>query len=88
MSKTRHLDTAIEIFRGGGSKRPTRKAQAEVVGTPHGKQYTVTVNGKVVEEGEVPLGRDIEMFVTDRVVAKATALRKLGMTTTMVVHPL
>lgn len=88
MSKTKHLDTAIEIFRGGVAKRPARKAQAEIVGTPHGNRYTVTVNGKIVEEGDVPLGRDIEMFITDRVVAKAEALRALGKTTTMTVHAL
>lgn len=76
MSKTRHLDTAIEILRGTkGAKRAARKAQVEVLVTVFKDGYLVQINGKTVEEGD---GND----ETAKVIANAHAekARALGKT--------
>lgn len=53
MTDTRHLDTAISIFKGtGGAKRAKRVAQVEIIVETYGNAYTIQMNGKVLEEGE------------------------------------
>ena len=79
MSKTRHLDTAIEILRGTkGAKRAARKAQVEVLVTVFNDGYMVQINGKIVEEGDG--NADEAKDIAD---AHAEKARQLGKTVTI-----
>lgn len=82
MSTTKHLDTAIAIFRGNaGSKRAPRKAQAEVVVLLGENSYMLTVNNKTVEAG---VGN--ETHARQQAELRAEAIRKLGKTVTVTVY--
>jgi len=82
MSKTRHLDTAIAIFKGtAGSKRAPRAAQAEVVVLLGEDSYVITVNNKTVEAD-----KGDETHARQRAELRAEAIRKLGKTTTVTVY--
>ena len=76
MSKTKHLDTAIAIFKGTeGSKRAKRKAQVEIIVEAYGKAYTIQMNGKVLGEGE----GSVE-YAKERAEDRASRIRALGKT--------
>lgn len=82
MSKTKHLDTAIAIFKGtAGSKRAPRAAQAEVVVLLGEDSYIVTVNSKTVEAGQ-----GNETHARQRAELRAEAIRKLGKSVTVTVY--
>lgn len=82
MTNTKHLDTAIAIFKGNaGSKRAPRKAQAEVVVLLGETSYVITVNSKTVEAGEGD-----ETHARQRADLRAEAIRKLGKTATVTVY--
>ena len=73
-SKTRHLDTAISIFKGSdGAKRAARKAQAEVAVWASAGAYSITVNGKVVESAA---GNETD--ARNAAEKRAETIRKLG----------
>lgn len=81
-SKTHHLDTAIEIFKGNaGSKRAARKAQAEITVLVADTGYVITVNGKTVESGE-----GNEEYARQRTEHRAQAIRALGKSVTITVY--
>lgn len=78
---TRHLDTAIAILGGaGGAKRAKRKAQVELHLHIDEKTdlYTLTANGKLLEEGTV--GSCLPSTPYQRMEARAAGIRKLGKT--------
>lgn len=81
-SKTKHLDTAIAILKGNpAAKRAPRKAQVEIEVFASGGTYTVTSNGKTVEEGAGDAA-----YAKERADARADAIRKLGKTVTVYVY--
>lgn len=75
--KLKHLDTALAIFKGSpAAKRPTRKAQVELVAMMVSDiSYVVTSNGKIVESGE---GSAID--ARQRMSERALTLRGMGKT--------
>lgn len=82
MSKTRHLDTAISIFKGtAGAKRAPRAAQAEIVVLLGEDSYVITVNNKTVEAD-----KGDETYARQRAELRAEAIRKLGKSTTITVY--
>ena len=75
-SKTKHLDTAIAILSGTeGSKRAKRKAQVEIIVEAYGKNYTIQMNGKVLEECVGTMGH-----AKERAEERANRIRALGKT--------
>lgn len=81
-SKTKHLDTAIDIFKGKASaKRATRKAQAELVVMVGKGTYTIQVNNRVVEEGEGD-----ETYARERAAERAKTIINLGKSCVIVVY--
>lgn len=74
-SKTRHLDTAIEILGGGKSKRAPRKAGVEITVMAASNGYVIQANNRIVETG----AGDAE-YAKQRAEARADAIRKLGKT--------
>lgn len=79
MSKTKHLDTAINILKGtGAAKRAPRKADAVITSEywVQSGDYTIQVNGKVVEQGTAP---DLK-YVKDAEETRAARIRAMGKT--------
>lgn len=74
-SKTKHLDTAIEILGGGKAKRAPRKFDVTITVTHSGNDYILQNNGKVVEQGDGD--RD---YAIARANERATRIRALGKT--------
>lgn len=82
MTDTRHLDTAISIFKGNaGSKRAPRKAQVEITVMAASHGYVIQANNKIVETGAGD-----EAYAKTRAEARADAIRKLGKTVTITVY--
>lgn len=81
-SKTKHLDAAIAILSGTeGSKRAKRKAQVEIIVETYGKNYTIQMNGKVLEEGVGTMG-----YAKERAEERANRIRALGKTVLVTVY--
>lgn len=81
MSKTKHLDTAIDILRGDNvSKRPKRKTmEIAVMGDPGA--YSIQCNGRVLESGIADIGDALR-----RAEERAAAIRALGKRCTVVAY--
>jgi hypothetical protein len=80
-SKTRHLDTAIEILGGGKTKRAPRRAQVEITVMAASNGYVIQANNKIVETG----AGDAE-YAKQRAEARADNIRKLGKTVIVTVY--
>lgn len=73
---TRHLDTAISIFKGTpASKRAPRKAQVTITVEWHKGAYTLQSNGRIVEAGDGTAD-----YANERGKARAVSIRALGKT--------
>lgn len=86
-SKTKHLDTAIELLRGSaGAKRAKRRADVELEvfsseGPVVGPTYTITANTRVLESGAGNAA-----YAKQRAEERATRLRALGKTVVIYVY--
>ena len=80
-SKTRHLDTANEIFSGGKAKRAPHKAGVEITVMAASNGYVIQANNKIVETGAGD-----EAYAKARAEARADAIRKLGKTVIVTVY--
>lgn len=80
-SKTKHLDTAIDLLRGSaGVKRAKRRADVEFEvfssdGPLVGATYTITANSRVLESGAGDAA-----YAKQRAEERAARLRALGKT--------
>lgn len=80
-SKTKHLDTAIDILRGSaGTKRAKRRADVELevfssTGPLVGPTYTITSNGRTLETGAGDAA-----YAKARAEERAERMRALGKT--------
>lgn len=82
MSKTKHLDTAIDILKGSlAAKRAPRKAQVELEMWASSGTYTISSNGRVLEAGE-----GTPEYAKERADARAAAIRALGKTCILMVY--
>ena len=82
MTDTRHLDTAIALFKGTeGSKRVKRKAQVEIIVEAYGKMYTIQMNGKLLEEGVGTAD-----YAMERANERANRIRAIGKTVIVTVY--
>ncbi len=80
-SKTRHLDAAIEIFKGDKAKRAPRKAGVEITVMAASNGYVIQANNRIVETGAGD-----EAYAKQRAEARAEAIRKLGKTVIVTVY--
>lgn len=80
-SKTRHLDTAIEILSGSKAKRAPRRAQVEITVMAASNGYVIQANNKIVETG----AGDAE-YAKQRAESRAGSIRNLGKSVIVTVY--